>query len=799
MKRNIIILFVLFSFILNAQVVIIKDSETKNPIEFVTIKCLSSENYILTNEQGKADISSLNCKEYEINILGYKKLKITHDEIVKQSFQIIIEKSPITLDQVVVSAVKWRQNERTIPLHITKLDYSTINYFTPQTSADMIGYSGEVFIQKSQQGGGSPMLRGFATNRVLITVDGVRMNTAIFRGGNVHNIISIDPYSVDNTEILFGPGSVVYGSDAIGGVMNINTLPTQYSDNDKLLVKGSVSMHTATANKEKTGHVDFNLGWKKFSMLTSYTFNDFGDLRMGTNGPDEYLDKFYVQTVNNTDYMITNRDSLIQKPTGYSQNNFMQKFSFKPNDKLEFKYNFIYTESSNIPRYDRLIRTKNGLPRSAEWYYGPQIWMQNKLNIESKHTNVLYNSMIVNLAYQHFEESRIDRNFNKPTRFKRYEEVEAISATIDFNKNLGEKDEIFYGIDLVYNKVNSTGIDENISTGIENIGPSRYPDSDWGSYAAYVTYNHKFSNKISFMGGARYNQYMLNAVFDTTFYPFPFTSAKINNGAITGSMGLNYSPNPKWIFSANLSTGFRSPNIDDVGKVFDSEPGSVVVPNPDLKAEYAYNAEGSIEKIFGEILKLQLTGYYIYLDNALVRRDFKLNGLDSIMYSGEMSKVQAIQNAAFAVVYGLQAGIEAKLPSGFGIFGRFNYQKGIEELEDGTTSPLRHAAPWYGMGSMFYNKGQLRADFYVNFSGEVSYENMPQEEISKNYMYAEDENGNPYSPSWYTINFRIAYKFNHNLTINAGVENILDIRYRPYSSGIVAPGRNLIVGVKSYF
>jgi hemoglobin/transferrin/lactoferrin receptor protein len=291
----------------------------------------------------------------------------------------------------------------------------------------------------------------------------------------------------------------------------------------------------------------------------------------------------------------------------------------------------------------------------------------------------------------------------------------------------------------------------------------------------------------------------LNAEFDTTFYPFPYTTANINDGALTGSLGFVFNPTDKFSVSANISTGFRSPNVDDLGKVFDSEPGTVVVPNPSLEAEYAYNGELSVAKIFGKFLKLDFTGYYIYLDNAMVRRNFTLNGLDSIVYDGELSQVYAIQNAAFATVYGVQAGVEIKLPVGFSISSNFNWQKGSEELDDGTTSPLRHAAPWYGRTSLNYSTEKLRMSIYSVYSGEVSFENMPEEERGKAYMYAEDADGNPYSPSWLTYNFKAQYQINENFALNAGIENITDLRYRPYSCGIVAPGRNFVAGIRAMF
>jgi hemoglobin/transferrin/lactoferrin receptor protein len=307
------------------------------------------------------------------------------------------------------------------------------------------------------------------------------------------------------------------------------------------------------------------------------------------------------------------------------------------------------------------------------------------------------------------------------------------------------------------------------------------------------------TEKLLFQAGTRYNQFILNAEFDTTFYPFPFKTANINNGAVTGSIGMVYNPSEYWSLSTNFSTGFRSPNVDDIGKVFDSEPGSVVVPNPDLDAEYAWNAEAEIVRIFAEHIKVDITGYYTLLNNALVRRDFKMNGLDSIMYDGELSKVQAIQNAAQATVWGVQAGVETKLPAGFSLLSRFNYQKGEEELDDGTTSPLRHAAPWFGMTHLTFSSQKLMLDLYAIYNGEVSYENLPLEEQGKAYMYAEDGNGNPFCPGWYTLNFKALYKVNEKLTISGGMENITNQRYRPYSSGIAAAGRNFILAFRAAF
>jgi len=88
---------------------------------------------------------------------------------------------------------------------------------------------------------------------------------------------------------------------------------------------------------------------------------------------------------------------------------------------------------------------------------------------------------------------------------------------------------------------------------------------------------------------------------------------------------------------------------------------------------------------------------------------------------------------------------------------------------------------------------------YAVYSGEKSYDEMPEEEKGKDYMYATDDNGNPYSPAWYTLNFKAGYQLTGRLFLTAGVENITDRRYRPYSSGIAAAGRNFILSLRANF
>ena len=140
---------------------------------------------------------------------------------------------------------------------------------------------------------------------------------------NLQNVISIDPFSIQNTEITLGAGSVVYGSDAIGGVMSFYTQKPVLSYSDSLYFRSTLISRYASSNNEETGHIDINFGLKKWAFLSNFSFSDFGDLRMGSYGPTEYLRPEYVVTLNGIDTIVNNDNPLIQKPTGYQQLNII--------------------------------------------------------------------------------------------------------------------------------------------------------------------------------------------------------------------------------------------------------------------------------------------------------------------------------------------------------------------------------------------------------------------------------------------------------------------------------------------
>ena len=754
-------------------------------------------NYETTDKNGNVSLDKFSRSDtLTIKQYGFKEEKLPKSKL-KNTLILLYDNE--LLDEVVISASKFSQKFREVPKKVTQINRSMIEFTNPMTSADLLERGGYVYIQKSQLGGGSPMIRGLSTNRLVLSVDGVRLNNAIFRSGNIHNVISISPMNIENTEVIMGSASVLYGSDAIGGVMNFYTKKAKLSNDSNPNIQININSRYSSASNEKMYHIDFNYGLEKIAFLSSFSKSDFDDLTMGIHGPSDYLRPNYVtQNSAGDDVLVTNSKPRVQRNTGYSQTNFMQKVLYEPNEDLSIDIGIHFSKTGNIPRYDRLIRTNEneGLYYS-EWYYGPQEWLliNSQLTYIPKETK-FYDELKFGSSFQRFSESRNSRRFSDSFLKLREEELDIFSLNLDFFKKISENSNITYGLEMIENKVGSFAKSINISDLSETPISTRYPDnSSLNSLGLYVNYKTKIIEDVFFQSGVRYSSTVLKSDLsqNNSYYDFMYENTTLENGAFVGGIGLSWVRNIYNNWKFNINTAFRSPNIDDLAKVFDSEPGSVVVPNPDLKPERSFGLEfGGYFRTKNNI-ELDFSSYVTYLYNSFIRDDFTLsNGVSEIIYDGELSQIQALQNSSKSFIYGIEFGINMFLNKNFRMKSQHNLIAGYELDDLPFGMPVRHIPPNYGNFHLIYNNGDFTIDTYLNYNSKISFNNLAESERAKPYMYALDENGNPYSPSWMTFNVRSKYSFSKMLNINFTVENITNKLYRPYSSGISAPGINFI-------
>jgi hemoglobin/transferrin/lactoferrin receptor protein len=246
---------------------------------------------------------------------------------------------------------------------------------------------------------------------------------------------------------------------------------------------------------------------------------------------------------------------------------------------------------------------------------------------------------------------------------------------------------------------------------------------------------------------------------------------------------------------ANIGNGFRAPNIDDMAKVFDSTPGNVVVPNTELKPETVTSFDLGITYTPSRWFKLEVSGFYSLLEDIMIKAPFKINDADSIIYDGELSKVEAIQNMGSGWIFGTQGSFLASLSERFSFKGSIVYTKGEDENGDA----LRHVTPVFGALHLEYLDKYFRVDLNIQTSGTITYEDLAPSEKDKPYLYASDSNGNPFAPSWYVLNLNASWFISDTVRLVVGIDNILDTRYRSYSSGIAGAGRNYLASLVVHF
>lgn len=812
MKLNkiLVIPFVVASLSICSQTVVVVNQNTFEPLEGVNISTQAKNLLGITNVKGVLKMKNVSQTDTIIfQRIGFKMYKMSVKDMVvvpldtccnDNAYTVFLIPENFNLDEVVITASKFKEKKIDVPKQIDVIEARQIQQDNPQTTADVLMNSGNLFVQKSQMGGGSPVIRGFETNKILLVLDGIRMNNAIYRGGHLQNIITVDNAILDKMEIVYGPGSVIYGSDALGGVIHMVTKNPVLSKDTSTFFSGSFYSRFASANSERSAHLDFNMGGKKLASLSSISLHSFGDLRQGSYRMEDYDDwgkcKYFAVYKNEKDSMVKNSNVNIQRRSGYKQYDFLEKIMYKPNENTSHLINFQFSTSSDIQRYDRLSQYQsNDTLKYGDWYYGPQKRLLGAYEFLNTKKTKLSDELHVTIAYQNIEESRNTRKFGQYSLDSRKELLHILSLNTDFEKGIKEQ-EFRYGIEGQYNDVQSTAFTKNIITGKRSELDTRYPDggSVMSTMAAYFTHTWEAGEHFLIHDGIRYSFTNLESQFiDTSFYHFPFSKVNQQNGSFNGEIGFVFKDFHQWHIGLNFSSGYRVPNVDDVGKVFDSQPGLIVVPNSNLKPEYAYTGELSVDKIIGKSVRVQTTGFYTLYKDAITTQPFQFNGQDSIDYNGVKSRVIANVNATEAYIYGFSARVKLFLWSDLSITSLVNYTYGRIKT-DSTDYPLSHIPPIYGRTSLHWSHKKLQIEIFSLYNAWKHKEDY--------YMFGEDNFNYATSdgtPAWYTLNIGASYRYNATIMLQAQIENILDLYYRPFAAGISAPGRSVVLTIRASF
>ena len=814
----------LFSTVkLFGQTVTIIDAFSQQPLENVMIVNQDKQRFTSSNQDGNIDLAYFAATDsLHFQLMGYESVTFSLEEIKNNRNVIALFLDEKQLSEIVLSVARTAEQSKKIAEKVSVVNQKSIAAQSPATGADLLLLAPSVRIQKSQGGGGSPVLRGFEANRVLLVVDGVRLNNAIYRSGHLQNAITVDPNSIERVEVIYGSSSVGYGSDALGGVVHYYT-KTPKINNSKAMSSGFSSTYNSAQNAF-INHFETETSFTKWATYTSLTYASFGDLRMGKNRSHGFDDWGLVPAYskNNEDTYFAqpslNSDPNLQKNVGYTQFDFLEKAVINLPKSSQLLLNFQLSNSSNIPRFDKLNEYSGGSIRFAEWFYGPQkrLLFSPQLKLFPK-KNLLYKGTITT-AYQALEESRIQRKFNSLTRETQKEKVKVVSVNGDFEVAKKEQISIAYGFELVHNRIESTAqakdliLNGNTINSFDNFRPipTRYPSdgSHYNTAALYGNFRFDVSNKTTLSLGGRYTSTHLKANWkETALINSDLNLVDVKNNALTGSFSVSYRPQINWRVNLLLSSGFRSPNVDDLGKIRENK-GMLLVPNPDLKPEYVYNVDGGIaylpsDKSLYFNLRFYHTSLQDYIGRMLYEVESDLTTLapGTVEFSDDIVTTQANTNIGNGRIYG--ASFEGGIKLG-------------ELLDFSTNLTYTHAArnemvgalpsilPFYGAAILHYKKDALDLNLNYTFNSSKNpedYSSGGEDGLEETPIISTTNNQTVFAgtPKWSILSFRGNYQVNKTVLLNAGVENIFDQHYRTFASGISAPGRSLILGTRVNF
>ena len=768
-KVIVLIIIIIFSKALLSQDLIIADKLTGKAIKGVHIT--SKQNGSTTNKNGliKLNIFS-NDDLLNINHIGYIK------EISKKSS--LKDTLYLTIKSYLLEGVNFSiEKEPLINLgEFKKIERKEVQEIFSNNISDILKTTSGITVQESQSGGGSPNFRGMEASRLLIVVDGLPINNAIYRSGHVQSSSSINPFFVENINTVTGPAAIVFGDGAMGGAITINTIKIKKEKTNTFNQKYESSSNSVTMNYLGQNKIN------NISYINGLSISSMGNLKMGNKRNHGYenwgLEK----------HVINDNEQLF---TSYDKYDLLQKTKIDISKNTALSLNTQISSTSNINRFDKLNDISNGERKYKYWYYGPQKKITQSLNYIKKDTTILSDELLIQFGWQKIEESRNQQKTNEQLLSNRLEKVNIVDINIDVKK-LIRKTKINYGTSLrkqgVESIANKKDEDENIF-----YNTSRYPDG--GSELIDVSFfgqiHYKLNSKIDLYMGERFNINKLTSQFnDTSTFQLPFNNIELNNKGLISSFGVKIKINNSLKLHSSFFNGFRNPNVDDVGKVFSKTSGLVIIPSNTLAPEKTLNFEYGISFKIKEIIKINTQFYHTQIKDAIQRRNASINNLDSIMYEGELMQIQTNQNISSASIKGLNIRADIKFNKKIRSENIIN----ICEGNDFENNPLAHIPPLTIKSNLTYLK--------ENYSLQINWDFNAKKDIEKfdsNGVDNIEEATSEGVPSWNIVGIKFIKKLDKKTTVSAELRNILDNHYKTFGSGLSSSGRNFVVSLTTNF
>ncbi|HAO94915.1 MAG TPA: hypothetical protein DCQ96_02570 [Verrucomicrobiales bacterium] len=616
-----------------------------------------------------------------------------------------------------------------------------------------------VMVQKTTHGHGSPFIRGFTGRQNLLLVDGVRINNSTYRSGPVQYWNTVDGFSMDRLELVRSQGSVQYGSDALGGTMNILTADTGYLAADPgWFQQGSAQYRFDTNSSSHVGRLQTRFGdGKNWGASLGLTGKNFGDIRDSGVGR--------------------------MKNTGYPEQNLDLKVEtlLNPSTRLSFAHQ--YLNQDNVWRWHSTIYNDTPWNNTSTGSYAARIYDQERSLTYLKVTGDLIDSPVQNysatLSFQRSQDSAFQDRSATDVRTQVID-VDTIGLDVQLESDLLGGN-LVYGIDYYRDSIESGGT----RTGRDP--RSRRPVADDSTYhllGAFAQLRKPLNQRLETTFGARitHAEAELGKVWD------PDNNTDISAGADWSNIVFNaralYRLDDSWNLYGGASQGFRAPNAHDLSGNITSRSGQEQLGTLDLEPEKSWTFELGSRFTSGDV-SFGAAGFYTLVDDLII----------SVPTAPGGDTVEAT-NAQEAEIVGVELEAAVRFLDNLTLSGHLTWQEGDTTSPSflggpSEEAPVSRLSPLVASLALRYDSPDQR--WWVE--GRITAADK-QDELSARDQRDTQRIPPGGTPSYLVASIRAGLQVSENLELTAALENITDEDYRIHGSGVNQPGINAIIGAK---
>jgi outer membrane receptor protein involved in Fe transport len=672
-----------------------------------------------------------------------KKVRLISVFFFLYSFTFSVAQNPSDtvelLDEVTISATKSPVGIAQLPYAVVVRKKNAMESPLSRTVPEALQGVTGLFIQKTNHGGGSPFLRGLTGNQTLIMVDGVRLNNSIFRYGPNQYMTLIDPSMVERVDVVKGAGSVLYGSDAMTGVICIQSRSAGFSAQPQW--KGSSQLRWTSSNMEWTFRPTVEYSGKRFSLNASGGSSRFGDLLGGdTTG--------------------------FQRPSGYRQGSFDIKLLYDLGKQWIATVSSQWMKQVDVPVYHKYV-----LENFAVQDSDPLRRNLSYLKISKSLRDGLLRRIDFIFSSQQMGEIRFSRKNSAITTRREEDRINTVGMSADLSFHFTHFWKSNSGFDFYLDKVMSLRDDLDLSGRTISTLRGLYPNGARYLNASVYSFHHFDFKRLKLEAGVRQTFYRAT-IKDTTLGKVIYKPK-----ALVMQAGLSYRLLSRVYLFAHVSEGFRAANIDDLGTLgivdFRYE-----IPSYDLRPERSLNQELGLKyrspKISGTISLFRVKLFDLI---TRIKTGAAIAGYD----------VYTKINIENGFIRGYEADISMQLYGPFRLFAGASYLYGQSISRN---EPLRRIPPFYSHISLNYTKKRITGAVHIDHAGKQT--RLAQGDRDDNRI---PKGG---TPGFTAVHLEGGIKL-ARFDLRLFFHNLFNADYRMHGSGINAMGRALSLNAKYYF